>query len=82
MALSLRWFNGQETKEEKEEKEVLIRNSTRILELVSQVIQKQLDELAVTKTTDYDKPGYPYYRADRDGQIRVLTQLLQTITTR
>lgn len=82
MALSSSWFTGKETREEKIALEETIRNSTLILGKIEQMLIKTLAELEVTRKADYDKPSWAYYRADRDGQIRALTTLLDHITAR
>jgi hypothetical protein len=82
VALSSKWYTGRETREEKEKLEQTIRNSSFILDKVADLIEKQLDELNRTKVADYDKPSWPFFQADRNGQKRALTTLLETLTAR
>lgn len=77
MALNSKWFKGSETPDEKKQLEITVRNARHVLDLLSQIIEQHIQELDKSKYSDYDLPNYSLKRADRDGQVRALENLLK-----
>ena len=75
MSLSAKWFVGV-AQEDRVSHEQLIRNSTILLGTLTKVIEEELAALRKPPSSDYDSPAWAYKQADRNGQIRVLTNLL------
>ncbi len=75
MALSAKWFHGI-AREDRASHEQLIRNSTILLGTLTKVIEEELAALRKPPSSDYDSPAWAYKQADRNGQIRALTNLL------
>lgn len=77
MALSAKWYDAQMTPEQKRQRELSIRSATFTLDLLSAVIEQQIEELQQPKFSDYTLPGWDYREADRHGQIRALRDILK-----
>lgn len=60
--------------------EQYLRNSTLLLSRLSELLDDLDQQCLKTSKSDYDKPGWPYYRADLDGQRRMISKLKQLIT--
>jgi hypothetical protein len=76
LALSGKWYSGNMTSEEKVQRERTVRGARTTLDLLSQVIEQQIQELESNKFEDYSIPGWEYRTADRNGQIRALRNIL------
>jgi len=76
MAIQAIWFNG--TKKEDREKVIqdigLAFNAFRRLE---EIIKLKMRD--TSPVSDYDKASWPFFRADRDGYERALTEVLQLL---
>jgi hypothetical protein len=46
-----------------------------LMEELKQVINRLLEDADKTSESDYDKLGWPYWRADRDGYKRALERV-------
>lgn len=77
MALCTKWFRGETNPDAKKSLEQAIRNSRFTLGLLTQIIEQEIEEIQANKLDDYSKPGWPYLRADRDGQMRSLKNILK-----
>lgn len=77
--LSSAWFLNAKTEKEKEEVKNLVLNSSRILELISNVLNRELKELDTPSKKDYDKPSWAYYAADNNGYKRAIKKLKDII---
>ena len=77
MSLCSKWFRGDATPDEKKHLELSIRNSVFTLDLLSKVIEQSIEELNRNKFEDYSTPGWDLRRADKDGQIRALRDILK-----
>lgn len=64
--------------EDKRALAVELKNS-RVLDTVRDNITAMIESKTKTKLDDYDKPNWAYYRADQDGYIRALTEVLNLI---
>ncbi len=66
------WTSHLKTPEEKQKFEEHVRNSTDLLDRLLTITKEKIYSIEVSKKEDYDSPGWPYKRADRDGQIKIL----------
>lgn len=46
---------------------------------LKEVLEKQLESVQISNEKDYDRPGWPYWRANQDGQIQMLLTILQLL---
>lgn len=77
MALCSRWFKSGITDPEKAQIELTLRRNRASLDLLTEIVEKRLEEVREIPEKEYANPGWPYLRADRDGQIRVLKEILK-----
>ena len=73
--INSRWFKNYSGDREKLEETV--RNGRFVLERLTEIIEQEIKEYEVSKVEDYDKVSWPYFRADRDGQLRSLRNILK-----
>jgi len=76
VALSSKWFPSGITQDEKDALELSIRNSKFTLDLLSKIIEREIESRSQTKLGDYDQASWAYRRADLDGQVRALKDIL------
>ena len=76
MALSAKWFQWAHTQEEQAKLEEMIRNSRTVLDLLTRVLEKELQEKEAVSEASYDKPSWANWQADRNGAVRTLKNLL------
>lgn len=62
---------------EKQELQRTVENSRYILDILTNVIEQDIQALETTKLDDYSNPSWPYLRADRDGAARALRNILK-----
>lgn len=77
MSLSSKWYSGNMTPEEKQQRERTVRGARTTLDLLTQVIEQQIAELEANKFEDYSIPGWEYRTADRNGQIRAFRKMIE-----
>lgn len=77
MALCTKWYKGDMTPKEKQELTRTVENSRYILDILTTVIEQDIQALETTRLDDYSIPGWPYLRADRDGAVRALRNILK-----
>ena len=77
MALSGKCYDAQATTEHKQQLELTVRSSATTLDLLTQVLEQQIEHLQANKFEDYTLPGWDYRQADRNGQIRALRDVLK-----
>lgn len=75
-SLSSKWFQWAKSQEDKDKINQTVRNSGAVLDLLTKVLEKELQEVESVKTEDYLKPAWAFYRADKDGAIRTLRQII------
>lgn len=75
--INIKWHFGLKTQEAKEKREAMVRGSVETLDLLSQIIEQEIINLAVPKFEDYDSPSWAYKEADRLGQLRTYNKLLK-----
>jgi|TARA_Y100000401_G_scaffold33293_1_gene24633 hypothetical protein len=70
---------NEDYKKRKNDFEAYVRNSKGILEVLEKAIDNKISEAEKSKEEDYDKASWPYLMADRQGQIRALKYIKETI---
>lgn len=55
------------------------RNSTYVLDQIKKAIQRRIDSLEIDKDGDYSVPNWPYLRADKNGQLKQLRDLIRLL---
>lgn len=76
MTYSSKWTQFAKTPEEKEKALLLVKNSRALLDLLTQIVTKELEENQQGKEEDFDKPSWPYFAAFKQGKVRALTNIL------
>ena len=80
MALSSKWFEAFKGDEkQKEELKRTIQGSSYVLNILTDVIDREIHRLETTGTDEYDKPNWEVRVADRNGALRQLRNL-RTLT--
>jgi hypothetical protein len=74
--LNIKWFIGLQAEDDKNKRESIIRGSREALDILSQIIKQEITSLNIPPASDYDSPSWAYKEADRLGQLRALTKLL------
>lgn len=82
--LSTVWTKHLRSKEDKDNFELILRNSTQILTRLRDIIAEREKELEAqeTKLSDYETPGWAYkeaHRLGRKAELRSLKELLDFI---
>lgn len=73
------WFATCKTPEEKEELKQYLGNSTRLFDLLKNMIQKRYDAEAGVKDTDYDSPAWSHKQAHRNGKLTALEEVYKLL---
>lgn len=47
-----------------------------VLEALAQYLKDEIAQKGKSATTDYEKASWPYYQADRNGEVRALKSIL------
>jgi len=76
--ISTEWLAGL-TQERQAEIRRLWRLSNPLADRLQEVLKKKLGSLQNTHEGDYDRQSWPYWRADRDGQIRILEEVIKLL---
>lgn len=72
-----RWL--KHTKDKSKTKES-IANSKYTLDLLKDILNKELQELDVDKKEDYNIPNWSYYQADKIGYKRAIKSFIKLLT--
>lgn len=67
------------TLERQAELKRLWRLNNELMGALKSVVENKLAQEEGTSDKDYTNPGWPYYRADKDGYIRALRYILNLI---
>lgn len=76
--VSTEWLIGLDA-EQKATFEGTWRNSTYVLNQLKRILQRQQAALETDKEDDYDNPSWTVLRADRNGQLRTLKEILRLL---
>ncbi len=79
--ISEEWFIGARETEEREKRKQVVMANTASLALLYEILEKKLASAERQKLSEdtYSSPSWPYFQADKNGQIRTLTELLKLI---
>jgi hypothetical protein len=77
--LPMAWLKGATTQEEKEKREVLLRNSTAQFTLLLQVLQDRFESIERKgfREEDYSDQNWVFLQAFRNGQLAMLTDIAE-----
>ena len=50
-----------------------------LMEPLKKILQKRIDELNINNKSEYEKPSWPYLRADKDGSKRAYEEILKLL---
>ncbi len=62
---------------ERQDYEVAWRNSTYVTDRIKQLMLSKLEALLLDNEDDYANPNWQYLRADRNGRIKEIKQLIR-----
>ena len=79
MALSSKWLQFCKTHEERDDLITTLHNNRYLLDLLEKIILRELSEQDKTKLSGYSNPNWAYARADKDGVVRTLRQILTLV---
>jgi hypothetical protein len=65
--------------EDRQDYESAWRNSTYVTDRIKQVLLDKLESLTVDQEQDYNIPNWPYYRADKNGQIKAIKDFIRLL---
>lgn len=77
--ISTEWLAGIPDQEEREQFEKAWRNSTYVLDRLKAILERKMAGLDIDKPDDYDNPSWAVKRADRNGELRALTEILRLL---
>jgi len=80
MAISTKWGSNLKGKE-KETFEGVIKNSSMLLDRLTEIVEQQIQSLHAPSKEDYDNSAWAFKQADRNGQLRAYRDIL-TLTDR
>ena len=76
--MNSRWFETfKGTPEQKESLRQSIQNSSYILNILTEIIEKEIQRLELNKFEDYSNANWALATADKNGQLRAYKTLLQ-----
>lgn len=78
MTLNSAWFRTfSGTQEQRKQLEQTIKGSSFVLNILTEIIEKEIASLETTKTEDYSNANWPLWTADKHGQTRALKKILE-----
>ena len=77
--LPIAWVSDCKTREEKEARENLIRNSTAFAQVLLRILSEQYDtvEKKGLKESDYEDSNWVFLQAFRNGKLAALTEIAE-----
>lgn len=76
--INSKWFNGfKGTPEERKKREESIRAGQYVLTILTEILERELKEVSISKVQDYDNPSWAYLQADKNGADRTLRNILK-----
>lgn len=73
------WVKHIKSEDEKSKFKATLLNSTLVLDVLSSILNKELDSIKTTSKEDYNIPNWSHYQADRNGYERALKRFLNLI---
>lgn len=77
--ISSKWLQFCKTEEERDSTRTIVQNSTLVLGILQQILERQLEELQASRMEEYEIANWPYYQADKLGQIRQLKKVIDLL---
>jgi predicted O-methyltransferase YrrM len=77
--IDTRLYQGLNESEKEDFKQYYL-NCTQVREQLIKVVQSKLDSIETSSEKDYNSNDWAYLQADRNGQTRVLKDLLKLLT--
>jgi hypothetical protein len=59
--------------------EMAWRNSTYVTDRIKEAIEKRIEALELDLPSDYSNPSWAYLRADKNGRVAALTEILKLL---
>lgn len=78
--LSVEWFTGLKTEEEKEYFRRSIYASRQVLDKLLEIMNKRKASISSVTREDYDSPSWAYKQADRNGALREIESVIKLLT--
>lgn len=73
--MNVKWSSHIKDSKDKKDFEAYVKNSSSILERLTDLIEKKIEDAEVPKA-DYESSAWAYKQADRIGQIRAYKEIL------
>lgn len=73
------WIKHTKSEEERIKLKETIKNSAHVLNLLSSILIKELEEIHSTSKEDYQIPNWSCYQADRNGYERAIKRFLNLL---
>jgi len=78
--INSKWSSNLKGKD-KENLDSAVKNSSMLLDRLTEIVQQQIQTLECPTKADYDSSSWAYKQADRNGQLRAYRDIL-TLTDR
>lgn len=75
-----KWLRHVKTDKERAKVKELIGNSSSTLDILMNILQKELEEKEKSSHEDYKIPNWQCYQADRNGYKRAIKSFLHLLT--
>lgn len=79
MSLSTKWFYKCKSPDDKEQLKKTLSASRHILDLLEEIVSKELEAERAVPKSDYDNAAWAYKQADRNGATRAYLNVLNLI---
>lgn len=73
------WLATCKSEEEKEELRQYLYNSTRLFDLLREMIQRRYDQEWGAKVVDYDSPSWSHKQAHKNGRINAFEDIYKLL---
>ena len=77
--IDIRWLKHVNTDEARAKVKESIGNSSTTLQLLTDILQAELDEKEKSSTEDYKIPNWQCYQADRNGYKRAIKSFIHLL---
>lgn len=73
------WFTSCKSEEDKEELRQYLYNSTRLFDLLRDMLQRRYDQEWGAKVIDYDSPSWSHKQAHKNGRINAFEEIYKLL---
>lgn len=82
--MNLKWYVGAPSPEDKVERGQLYNSCQQILLIMRDIVEQELETVRTKQISEagYDKASWPYYQADKIGELRALKNILELLPER